>query len=138
MGRVRRAFWLVPAWFALSPWTMPLPSAAAQGLSPSHFKLSEAVEFDKVDSATEKHLKQIEAAVAGNASAPATISPRAATIIFERRDMTDTPVRKRMERSSPAAHSHLVEAVAQRLLEDVDGTIDLVGRNGERRRDTPH
>jgi outer membrane protein assembly factor BamB len=39
--------------------------AVAQGLSTTHFKISEAVEFDKVDSATEKRLEQIKAAVAG-------------------------------------------------------------------------
>jgi outer membrane protein assembly factor BamB len=64
MGRVCRAVWLVPAWFAFSSWAFEFRQAAAQGLSPTHFKLSESVEFDRVDSATEKNLVQIKAAVA--------------------------------------------------------------------------
>jgi len=44
---------------------------------------------------------------------------------------------RRRTASGRAAHGHFVEALAQRAVENIDGAIDLVGRDGERRGDAP-
>ena len=65
MGRVRRAFWLMTAWFALWPWFVALPRATGQTLYPTHVKLTDHVDLDLADLATNAHLQLIKEAVAG-------------------------------------------------------------------------
>ena len=65
MGRVRRAFWLMTAWFVLSAWFVALPRATGQALYPTHVKLTEDVDLDLADLATKAHLQLIKEAVAG-------------------------------------------------------------------------
>ena len=65
MGRVRRAVWLAPAWFALAPWFVALPRAVGQAFYPTHVKLTEDVDLDQADLATKAHLELIKEAVAG-------------------------------------------------------------------------